>query len=106
MTDLDDVMRLCRVERIELETWIEREWVLPARSASGFRFSEADVARVALVCDLRRDLAIDEEAMPVVLSLIDQVYALRRSLRRMSEAAEALPEPARSAFLARLNEPD
>lgn len=106
MSDLDEVMRLCRIERIELEAWIEREWVMPERRAAGFHFTEADVARVALVCDLRRDLAIEEEAIPVVLSLIDQVYALRRTLRRVSAAVETLPEPLRAAFLERLNSDD
>jgi len=106
MSDLENVLRLCRIERIELETWIAREWVIPERGDAGFRFSEADVARVALVCDLRRDLAIDDEAMPVVLSLIDQVYALRRTLRRVSVAVDGLPEPARAAFLAQLNRDD
>ncbi len=96
MSGFDDVLRRCRIERIELESWISREWVLPEGAAGGWVFSETDVARVEMICDLRRDLEIDEEAMAVVLPLIDQVYALRASLRRIAGAIATLPEPARA----------
>jgi len=96
MADFDEVIRSCRIERIELETWIERRWVLPARDDGNYVFSETDVARVSLICDLTRDLALDEDAMSVVLPLLDQVYALRSSLRRVAEAIGGLPEPTRA----------
>ena len=106
MTGMEDVVRICRVEGVEVERWIERAWVVPDRSDGGYVFTEADVARVMLVCDLRRDLAIDEDAIPVVLSLLDQVYALRRSLRRLGAAVDALPDAERRAVLERLAAPD
>ena len=98
MADLEDVLRRCRVERVVLETWIEREWVLPTREApdGAYVFSETDVARVELICDLTRDLEIGEDALGVVLPLLDQVYALRASLRRVADAIGALPEPTRA----------
>jgi chaperone modulatory protein CbpM len=36
-------------------------------------------------------MKIDEEAMPVVLGLLDQVYALRKRLNSLAEAIENLP---------------
>lgn len=96
MTGFEDVLRRCRIERIELESWIAREWVLPEGTEGGYEFSETDVARVEMICDLRRELEIDEDAMAVVLPLIDQVYALRASLRRVAGAIGTLPEPARA----------
>lgn len=74
----------------ELTTWIARGWIRPERDREGgFMFAEIDVARVRLVHDFRRDLAIEEETMPVVLSLIDQIHDLRRALR----AARSAPLP-------------
>ncbi len=67
-------------------------------------FREVDVARVRLIVELRRDLAIDDEAMPVVLGLLDQVYALRRRLGGIATALAALPPDLRAAIEARLNE--
>jgi chaperone modulatory protein CbpM len=95
MIGFDEVLRQCRVERVDLVAWIEREWVLPARADGDYVFSETDLARIELICDLRRDLELDDEALSVILPLLDQVYGLRASLRRIGEAIGALPEPAR-----------
>jgi chaperone modulatory protein CbpM len=92
----DEVLVHCRIERVELETWIAREWVLPAREDGGYTFTETDLARVKLICDLTRDLALSEDAMGVVLPLLDQVYGLRASLRRVVDAIGTLPEPTRA----------
>ncbi|MBN9511305.1 MAG: hypothetical protein J0I21_19640 [Alphaproteobacteria bacterium] len=86
----------------ELEDWVARGWVLPAGEAPEWVFAEIDVARVRLVLDLRHGMGIDEEALPLVLSLLDQVYGLRRRLRAVMAAAEAQPDPIREALRAAL----
>jgi chaperone modulatory protein CbpM len=98
----EQVLVQCRIERTVLETWIAREWVLPAREDESFVFSDADVARVEMICDLMREMELGEDAVEVVLPLIDQVYGLRASLRRIAEAIGALPEPARAQLRAEL----
>jgi chaperone modulatory protein CbpM len=99
---IEEVLVQCRIERTVLETWIAREWVLPERADEGWSFSETDVARVEMICDLTRELELDEDAVAVVLPLIDQVYGLRASLRRIAEAIGALPEPMRAQLRAEL----
>jgi chaperone modulatory protein CbpM len=86
----------------ELRRWIEERWVRPQASGGGYLFHEVDVARVRLILELRHELAIDEEAMPVVLRLLDQVYALRRRLKAMRAALDAQPEELRQTLLAQL----
>ncbi len=66
--------------------------MLPESRHEGYVFHEIDVARVRLIVELRRDLAIGEEAMPVLLNLLDQLYALRRRLKALADAIDALPE--------------
>ena len=75
----------------------------PESRAEGYVFHEVDVARVRLIQELRYDLAIDEEALPVVLHLLDQVYALRRRLRQMHDVIATQPDEVRAALLARLD---
>jgi chaperone modulatory protein CbpM len=55
-----------------------------------------------MIDDFHRDLAIDDEAMPVILDLIDRLHATRSRLRDLLQGVEALPEPARDAILRRL----
>jgi chaperone modulatory protein CbpM len=98
----EEVLVQCRLERGVLETWIAREWVLPAREDDAWLFSEIDVARIEMICDLTREMELNEDAVDVVLPLIDQLYGLRASLRRIADAIGALPEPMRAQLRAEL----
>ena len=103
MIGIGDLMRLVGgLQEAELRHWIAERWVRPEPASEGYVFRDVDVARVRLIVELRRDLAIDEEALPVVLQLLDQVYGLRRRLRAMSEALDAQPAEVREAVRARL----
>src|SRR3546814_528283 len=86
----------------ELTAWIEQEWILPARQGETHVFNDADIARVRLICDLRRDMAVNDEAVPVVLQLLDQVYALRETLAELRAAIDAASPAAREEILNRL----
>jgi chaperone modulatory protein CbpM len=92
------LIRLRGLERRELVRWVENRWVLPERRAETWVFHEVDVARVELIFEIRRDFAIDDEAMPVVLGLLDQVYGLRRQMRRLCDAVAAQPDEVRDAI--------
>lgn len=91
------------LERQDLERWILNEWVRPERQSGGFVFQEIDVARVKLIRDLRQDLDIDEEALPVILSLVDQIYDLRRRFHALGDAiAETAPDDLKRKLAAHL----
>jgi chaperone modulatory protein CbpM len=91
----DLVHRLHGLDHRELVRWIENRWVLPERRGETWIFHELDVARVELILEIRHEFAIDEEALPVVLGLLDQVYDLRRQLRRICDALAAQPREVR-----------
>ncbi len=83
----------------ELTVWVERRWVLPGRSGADLFFSEADRARLRMIVEFRRDLALDDEVMPVVLDLIDRLHATRAQLRTVLEAVAELPPPEQGLVL-------
>jgi len=83
----------------DISGWIERRWVLPARSGDKPAFDDADRARIRMILDFHRDLAIDDEAMPVVLDLVDRLHAARAQLRTLLEAVAGLPEPEQTVIL-------
>ncbi len=92
------LIRYRGLERRDLSRWVENHWVLPERHAETWVFHEVDVARVELILDIRRDFAIDDDAMELVLGLLDQVYGLRRQMRRLCEAVAAQPEEVQDAI--------
>jgi chaperone modulatory protein CbpM len=83
----------------ELIAWVERGWIRPAPAASGLVFDELDIARVRLIRDLRTAMRIEDETIPLILSLLDQVYDLRAGLRAVLRAVDAQPETVRAAIL-------
>jgi chaperone modulatory protein CbpM len=88
------------LSQVELTTWVERGWVIPDATGASPYFHEIDVARVRLIHDLRREMDVGEDAVPLVLSLLDQVYELRSRLRSMLRAVEAQPRAVQLAILA------
>lgn len=99
----DELLRLVAgVERRELRLWVESGWVRPARAGGtavgAEAFTEMDCARVRLIQELR----VEEETVPLVLSLMDQIYGLRCELRRLAAAIQAEPEPVRRSIVERL----
>ena len=84
------------LEADALQRWIDLGWVLPEQDNNDLRFDDFDVARVRLICELHYELRIEEDSLSVVLSLLDQLYAARRSLRTLVAAVEAQPEDIRA----------
>ena len=95
------VRRFAELERGELVRWVENRWIRPeepgGETGERWVFHEVDVARVELILEIRQEFAIDEEALPLVLGLLDQVYDLRRQLRRMCDALAAQPPDVQAA---------
>ena len=92
LSERDIVAKVRHVTVTRLRVWVKQGWIRPA-APSGF--SEADLARAALIRDLEDTLGFDEEQVPVLLNLIDQIHGLRAQLKALLEAYEALPEEAR-----------
>ena len=91
--------------RDQLERWITLAWVRPDGAPGTYMFREIDVARVRLIHELREEMRVDDDAVPLVLSLMDQLYEERRRMRRLRDALErALPEQARQTVLRQILE--
>lgn len=83
------------LRRETLHVWVERGWVTPERGQGGYRFREIDVARVSLIQEFSTELELSEDAMDVILPLLDQVHGLRHELRCFAHAISAEPDDVR-----------
>jgi chaperone modulatory protein CbpM len=75
---LDEASQLTHTSHSVLTVFIQREWILPYRPD---RLDEEDLARISLIQDLRQKLGVNEEAVPLILHLVDQLICLRAKLR-------------------------
>jgi chaperone modulatory protein CbpM len=80
--------RFTRLSPDELQRWIAAGHVRCESQGGAPCFHEIDVERIRLILELRHDLEVNEEALPVVLSLLDQLYALRRRLKQLGIGEE------------------
>jgi chaperone modulatory protein CbpM len=85
-----------RINTQTLNAWLEAGWLAPQRNDDGTHYSEVDLARAHLIEDLK-DLGINDEGVPVILDLVDQLHGLRRVLRELLSTVKAQrQEPGRT----------
>jgi chaperone modulatory protein CbpM len=90
------------VERGVIVSWIEQQWVLPATQDGEYLFEEVDLARLKLINELIDELQIGEEAIPILLNLLDQLYEARRVIGELESAIAKCSEAARGEIAAQL----
>jgi chaperone modulatory protein CbpM len=91
------------LQRDELDRWITQQWVKPEGAPGAYRFHDIDIARIKLILELRDTMEVPEPALPTVLSLLDQLYEMRRRMKQLNAAMEqALPADMRAVLLQHL----
>lgn len=100
MKNLQEVIALIpELHREDLDRWMRDALVEAAEKAETPIFNETQFARVRLICTLRYDMDVEEETLPVVLDLIDQLHDTRQRLHTLSQAVLAQDEEVRTAVL-------
>ncbi len=94
MTEAEILTRVARLTHDRLTVCVTQSWVRPRQSDAGQVFDDTDLARLRLIVELTEDMAVNDEAVPLILNLIDEVSALRRRMRAVDAAlgAEGLRE--------------
>jgi chaperone modulatory protein CbpM len=102
-TEQDVVARVESLTVTRLRVWVRQGLIKPADEAAQ-DYSEADIARAALIRTLEDELGFGEEDVPVLLNLIDQIHGLRSELRGLLEALDELPPEMRSTVRLRIEQ--
>ncbi|MCP5373201.1 MAG: hypothetical protein H6907_15850 [Hyphomicrobiales bacterium] len=106
MIDERELLRLVQgITADDLHVWIRNRWVRAEREGGAYLFSAMEVARVRLIHEMRHDLGVEEETLPLVLSLVDQLYATRAELHRLMDALARQPRDVRDLVLGPLRGP-
>jgi len=96
MTEKEVLSSVSGMSSSSLKICISQSWVTPAQATEGAMFDELDVARLRLIAELRRDMGVNDDAVPIILSLIDQLNAAQRRLRALDRAIGQDPDRRRS----------
>jgi chaperone modulatory protein CbpM len=103
LTERDLLSRVQHLTVTRLRVWVAQGWIKPAGTAAQ-NYSEADLARAALICNLEDELGFAEEDVPVLLNLIDQIHGLRAELKGLLDALEDLPPETRATVRMRITQ--
>jgi chaperone modulatory protein CbpM len=107
MTGIEELLAaMAGLRHEDLMAWIAEELVVPAGPAESPSFSEDACVRVRLLCTLRYELEIDADALPVVMSLLDQLHDTQRRLQALAGAVAAQDQAVREAIIATLRRRD
>ncbi len=77
---LNDACKESGVQREVILHYIEKQWV-HAGENSGWQ--DEDIRRAHLIVELQHDFGVNDEAVPIILHLIDQLHAMQRVLKRL-----------------------
>jgi chaperone modulatory protein CbpM len=76
--------------RPELEIiylYIERKWISPTHQEIHeiSELDDEDLARCQLIQELQEDLGVNDDAIPIILNLIDQIHRLRFEVKNRTK---------------------
>jgi len=105
LTQDDAIAATAGLTRDRLIAFVAAEVVIPLHTDAGPVFRHMDIARLRLLCELSEDLDLDDAALAVVMSLIDQLHDARATLRSIARALAREPADLRARIGAALLPP-
>jgi len=85
----DVVAAVTSLTRKQLVSFVTARIVIPLASETGPVFRRMDIARIELLCELSDEFDLEEEALGMVMSLVDQLHGVRAELRAVLAAVES-----------------
>lgn len=95
-TEDEVIANVDRLTRTTLSAFVAAEVVAPVRTEGGMMFHDVDLVRMELLCELSEAFSLEDDALGVVISLVDQLHAVRGDLRAVLEAVATEPEDVRT----------
>ncbi len=90
------------IDQHVLEDFIARGWVCPVRDETDYIFDDIDVSRIYLICELHIDMKFEDDAVDIILSLMDQLYDSRARLDKITKALKNQPNAIQTEILANI----
>jgi chaperone modulatory protein CbpM len=89
------IAAVARLTRIQLVSFVEAEIIVPVMTEDGPNYRKIDIMRLELLCELSEQFELQDDALSMVMSLIDQLHGVRAELRSVLNAVETEPQEVR-----------
>lgn len=78
---IEEASEHCGVPRELIIKCLKEEWIIPLDSETPV-LDQEDEARVRLIWELHSDFGVNDEAMPIILHLLDQLNRIHLELKK------------------------
>lgn len=102
LTEAQVLATVTRLDRARLTRFIRAEVIRPAEAGGHAVYRQVDIARMELLCDLCDDFELDDDALGLVMVLIDQLHGVRGDLVALMHALAEEDEDVRHRVMNRL----
>jgi hypothetical protein len=85
--EITEIIELYEVNEIFVYDCIEREWIIPV-DINKKLLDREDIARLLLIRDLKEDFGANDESIPIILHLIDQLHWSQAQIKHYIEKLE------------------
>ncbi|MCA0997283.1 chaperone modulator CbpM [Alloyangia pacifica] len=96
------IAAVARLDRTRLSRFLRAEVIAPAETEGRAVYRQVDVARMELLCDLCDDFELNDDALGLVMHLVDQLHGTRNDLRALMQALGDEPAEVKSRVQGRL----
>jgi len=103
LTEAETLAAVARLDGARLARFVRTQVIRPMATAEGgVAYRQMDVARIELLCDLCDDFGLEDEALQIIMGLLDQLHGTRGDLAALMRALGAEPPEVRARILARM----
>lgn len=89
------IAAVATLTRTQLIGFVEAQIIVPLHTETGPVFRRVDLVRMELLCELCESFSLNEDALSIIISLIDQLHGSRNELNTILKAIEAEPADVR-----------
>lgn len=104
LTEEETLAAVTRLDRARLTRFVRTEVIRPADADGRMVYRRVDVARLELLCDLCDDFDLNDDALGIVMELVDQLHGTRSDLVALMRALGAEAEEVRVRVTGRLRD--
>ncbi len=102
LTEEETLAAVGRLDRVRLGRFVRAEVIRPADAGGRVVFRQVDIARIELLCDLCDDFELDDDALGIIMELVDQLHGTRCDLVALMRALGDETEEVRTRIVERL----
>ncbi|MBL4750707.1 MAG: hypothetical protein JKX71_09050 [Amylibacter sp.] len=85
------IAAVATLTRTQLIAFVEAEIIVPLHTEDGIVFRQVDLVRMELLCELTENFSLNDDALSIIISLIDQLHNTRGQLECLLQAIKEEP---------------